>query len=74
METIKFDAKISSTGTIKIPKYKQLLNKVVSVTIVPKIKEKDRKKSAEEFINKFTGYLQSNNIDEEKMNRIKNKH
>lgn len=74
METINFEAKITSTGTIKIPKYKQLLNKVVNVTIVPKIQEQSRQKSAEEFINKFSGFLKSDNLEQRKIDRIKNKH
>ena len=74
MRPFKFSTTVSSKGTIKIPFSKKLIGKNVEVTIIPKSNSKETDLSANDFIKKWTGFLQSNDNDSNKYDYLANKY
>ena len=74
MKPIKFSTTISSKGTIKIPFSKKLIGKNVEVTIIPKSNSKETELSANDFVKKWAGFLQSKNNDANKYDYLSNKY
>jgi len=57
MKAYKFNTKVSQNGIIKIPNKQTLAGKNVEVIIVPKASSKKDNFSAEDFIEKWAGFL-----------------
>ena len=66
MRIFKFNTKISSDGTIKIPYTPSLFEKEVELIIVPKTRKRLKSNSGKRFVKKWAGFLSNEDIDNSK--------
>ena len=75
MNAYKFETKILKDGLIKIPEFSGYENQVVEIFIIPKKDKKVNEKiTAEEFINKWAGFLSQKNTDKTKYEYLSDKY
>ena len=74
MKTYKFNTKVSSEGVIKIPYNQSLAGKSVEVIIVPKTNSEKNDLSARDFIQKWAGFLSSENQNDYKYQYLSKKY
>jgi hypothetical protein len=74
MQAYRFETRISKKGTIQLPFNKQLIDREVEIIILPKQDLKSDKKSAADFVKKWTGFLSSTNIEDSKFKYLNEKY
>ena len=74
MEAYRYIVKVPETGTIQIPNNPLLFNKDVEVIVLSKPETDKKKIQAIEFINKWAGWLDENNIDDAKFEYLSEKY
>jgi hypothetical protein len=74
METYKFTTKISKSGSIKVPNIPDLRDKNVEVIIVLKNSDDKNDEMAEKFVNKWAGFLVSDDTDNTKYEYLSKKY
>ena len=76
MEAYKFETTILKDGIIQIPEFIKHKNKQIELFVVFKQEEKKEQKkvSASEFLEKWTGFAKDINADEEKYNYLMEKY
>ena len=74
MRAFKFNTRISEDGTIHLPFTPSLFNKEVELIIVPKLEKKSIKKAGKAFVEKWAGFLKSNDTDASKFDYLSEKY
>ncbi len=74
MRAFKFETRISKDGTIQIPFTPSLYDTEVEIIIVPKNIKKISLKAGREFVKKWAGFLNSNDIDSSKFDYLSEKY
>lgn len=74
MRAIKFETRISPTGSIQLPLETNLIGREVEVTILPKAEESLHLNKASEFIKKWGGFLKSEDADQAKFEYLSKKY
>jgi hypothetical protein len=74
MKAYKFKTKISKNGLIQIPFNPALFNKEVEITIVPRVTKLMEEGKATDFVNKWAGFLNDPNVDDEKFKYLMEKY
>lgn len=74
MRAFKFNTRISEDGTIHLPFTPSLFNKDVELIVVPKNEKKNIKKAGKEFVEKWAGFLNSNDTDSSKFDYLSEKY
>jgi hypothetical protein len=74
MRAFKFDTRISIDGTIQIPFTPSLLNTEVEIIIIPKEEKKRIKNAGRKFVEKWAGFLNSNDTDSSKFDYLSEKY
>lgn len=74
MKAYRFITKISEKGTIQLPNYPNLFDKEVEVIILPKHKSKEGKMKAEEFVDKWAGFLSDKDTNQAKYRYLSKKY
>lgn len=74
MNTYRFKTKISKTGKIKVPDSLALQDKEVEVTIVPKAHQYRKKLKAKDFVDKWTGFIQSSDLEDSRYDYLMKKY
>jgi len=74
MKAYRFQTKITKSGTIQIPFTPGIQEMEVEVIILPKEKKITKKLSAKDFIEKWSGFLNSENPDNLKYNYLSEKY
>ena len=76
MQAYKFVTKVLENGIIKIPEIVNYVNQEIEIFIVLKSKfhKREKKISADEFLNKWTGFLSDINTDDIKYQYLTEKY
>lgn len=74
MRAFKFNTRVSEDGTIHLPFTPSLFNKEVELIVVPKHEKKSLKKAGREFVEKWAGFLNSNDTDSSKFDYLSEKY
>jgi|GEM_PF-535963 len=74
MRAFKFNTRISEDGTIHLPFTPSLFNRKVELIVVPKNEKKSVKKAGKEFVEKWAGFLNSNDTDSSKFDYLSEKY
>ncbi|MGM0579442.1 MAG: hypothetical protein ACQETL_02095 [Bacteroidota bacterium] len=75
MEAYRYLTKISDKGTITILDKPSLFGQEVELIIIPKEKQtKSKKKSAEQFLEKWSGFLSIEDPEKEKADYLEEKY
>jgi hypothetical protein len=74
MRSIRFNTRISKSGNIQVPFDNSLYDKEVEVTIKHRIKKRRKELSATDFVNKWAGFLNSDNPDKSKYDYLSEKY
>ena len=74
MRAFKFNTRISKDGTIQIPFTPSLFNTEVEIIIVPTEEKKRIKKAGRKFVEKWAGFLNSNDTDSSKFDYLSEKY
>lgn len=76
MEALKFSAKISKEGIIKLPPFSHLSGKEAEIIVLLKENKRDKKKGmgASHFVDKWAGILKNENIDDSKLSYLSDKY
>lgn len=74
MKVYRILTKVSEKGTIQLPNYPHLFNKEVEIIILPKSKPRKSKMKAEEFVDKWAGFLSDKETRKAKYNYLSNKY
>lgn len=74
MRAFKFNTRISEDGTIHLPFTPSLFNRDAELIVVPKNEKKSIKKAGKEFVEKWAGFLNSNDTDSSKLDYLSEKY
>ena len=76
MEAYKFETTILEDGMIQVPEFKKYKNKHIEIFVIfkPQINEKKSKISADEFLEKWTGFAKGINAEDTKYNYLMEKY
>lgn len=74
MQTYRFETRISKNGKIYIPISKELFDKDVEIIILQNDNNGISKSSAQDFINKWSGFLKNTDTDNSKYQYLKEKY
>jgi len=76
MEAYKFETVVLKNRIIKIPQLNKFTNREVEIFIVFKNPEKAKKEKlkADDFLNRWTGFIPASDSDEEKYNYLMEKY
>ena len=75
LQAFKFDTRILENGIIKIPDLENFVNKDIEVVVLLKPTQPARKKiTAEEFITKWAGFINSDNPEDLKYEYLAEKY
>ena len=74
MQAYRFETRISKKGVIQLPSNHQLIDREVEIIILPKQDLKINKKSSEEFVKKWAGFLSNPNVEELKFQYLTEKY
>lgn len=74
MKELRFTTRISETGNIQVPFDNSLYDREVVVILKPRIRKLRKELSATEFINKWAGFLQTENTDKSKYDYLSEKY
>ncbi len=74
MRTIRFNTRISKSGNIQVPFDNSLYDKEVEVTIKHRSRKRRKELSATDFVNKWAGFLSSDNFDKSKHDYLSEKY
>jgi hypothetical protein len=74
MRAFKFNTRISEDGTIHLPFTPSLFNREVELIVVPKFEKKSIKKAGRAFVEKWAGFLKSNDTDSSKFDYLSEKY
>jgi hypothetical protein len=71
----KFDTTILENGIIQIPEFKNYVNQEIEIFVIMKTETSMKKNlSANDFINKWAGFLSSSNVDDLKFQYLNEKY
>ncbi len=74
MKAYRFELKVSKNGTIQLPVTPGLSDQEVEVIILPRKETISKKNSARDFIDKWKGFLKSDNPDDLKYSYLSEKY
>jgi len=74
MEGYKFKTRVSKDGFIRIPEHANFFDQEVEVVIFPKQDVANKKGLAEEFIQKWAGFLNATDPDAAKFDYLSHKY
>jgi len=75
LQAYKFETKVLENGFIQIPDFKNFVNQEIEILVFIKPMQTKRKKlTADEFINKWAGFIASTNADDLKYEYLNEKY
>jgi hypothetical protein len=71
----KFDTVVSENGTIQIPELKNMVNQEIEIFVIVKNPpQKQKHMTASEFINKWAGFISTDDVDDLKFQYLNEKY
>jgi hypothetical protein len=74
MKAYRFFTKISNSGTIQLPNNPDLFDQEVEIIVLPKKKNTKVPMKASDFVNKWAGFLEGTDIENQKFDYLSEKY